>query len=98
MIQWVLRRYIYIIKIYHYILCLDNSYNASHPVDEIKANTGDLMEAATQPQAYEHSQTIFGLAVARRLVEAHSFIPGGNGQTCTTLSAELSVMANCWQH
>ena len=56
------------------------------------------MEAATQPQAYEHSQTIFGLAVARRLVEAHSFIPGGNGQTCTTLSAELSVMANCWQH
>ena len=42
---------LYIIKIYHYILCLDNSYNASHPVDEIKANTGDLMEAATQPQA-----------------------------------------------
>ena len=34
------------------------------------------MEAATQPQAYEHSQTIFGLAVAR-----HSFRPGGNGQT-----------------
>ena len=26
------------------------------------------MEAATQPQAYEHSQTIFGLAVARPLV------------------------------
>ena len=51
------------------------------------------MEAATQPQAYEHGQTIFGLAVAPPIGGSPLLQTWWERPDCTTLPAELSVMA-----